>query len=85
MFLIHTEHVMLAIPHTATAASNEHTEQFLFIPQEGLRTPFTLSFVGYHLEEVAMLEEATEKQHFIYFLKWKLSPLELQHPTQTTC
>jgi len=37
-------------------------EQLLLNPQEGLRTPFTLSFVGYHLE-VAMLEEAPDKQH----------------------
>jgi len=74
------EHDMSAIPHTVTTANNEHTDQ---LPQEGLQTPFTLSSVGYDLE-VVMLEEAPDKQHFIYFQKWKLSPLELPHPTQTT-
>jgi hypothetical protein len=67
---------MCAIPHTFTAANKEHTEQLLHIPQEDLRTQFTLSYVGYHLE-VAMLEEAPDKQHVIYFLKCKLSDLQL--------
>jgi len=47
----------------------------LLILQEGFQTPFTLSFAGYHLE-VAIIEEESDKQHFIYFLKWKLPPLE---------
>ena len=53
---------MSAFPHTFTATNNEHTEQPLLIPQEGLRTAFTLSYVGYH-PQVAMLEEAPDKQH----------------------
>jgi hypothetical protein len=67
---------MSAIPHTFTAANNKHTEQLLLIPQEGLRTLFTLSYVGYHLE-VAMHEEAPDKQHLIYFLKCKPPALQL--------
>jgi hypothetical protein len=74
---------MSAIPHAVTAANNVHTEQLLLISQEGLRTPFTLGFVGYRIE-VAMLEEAPDKLNLIYFLKWKLSPLELRHLRQTT-
>jgi hypothetical protein len=67
---------MSAIPHTVTVANNEHVEQLLLISHEGLRIPFTLSFVGYHLD-VAMLEEAPDKQLLIYFRKCKLSPSEL--------
>jgi len=40
------EHDMSAIQHTVTIANNEHTDQLLLIPQEGLQTPFTLSSVG---------------------------------------
>jgi hypothetical protein len=59
-----------------TAANNKITKQLLLIPQEGLRTTFTLNFVGYHLA-VAMYVVAPYKQYLFHLFR-KTDTITLQ-------